>query len=199
MTTDRVEGIILLIVLGLSLATFYGPWQWFCIDRARQQLFEIRARLFNLAASGRISFEAPQYRAMRENLNQRLRFAHRVCWQQVFALAWVHRNLPSESEFTRLIREIEDHELREILEAEATKARQAMMRLVMFRSPVLLIWFVCTLIVDAIIRCVRPRKTPYRFLQPNLGERVSVEAESIGPLLDHRQMEALDHRQMEAA
>jgi hypothetical protein len=52
---EDVSGIVLLVVLGLLVATVYGPWQWYCIDQARQELFEIRARIFNVAADGKIA------------------------------------------------------------------------------------------------------------------------------------------------
>jgi hypothetical protein len=178
-----MNGVVLLVAIGLSIATVYGPWQWYCVDRTRQKLFEIRARVFNLAAAGEISFASPQYLAIRDSLNKRLRFAHRVCWQQMPAITLVHPNLPSESELTRQIRSIENPALRAILEKEARRARQAMADLIIHRSPFLLIAF-------ALQRCIGPQKTPGEPRQPewpSAGERVSVEAENIGPLLDRQQ------------
>ena len=47
-------------------------------DVLRQELFEIRDRLFDDARAGRISFDSKAYRAARTVLNGLLRFAHRV-------------------------------------------------------------------------------------------------------------------------
>jgi len=146
MPESHVSGTVTLIVLMMIVATIYGPWQWYCVDRARQKLFEIRARIFNLAAAGQIPFDSPQYRAIRDSVNIRLRFAHRMCWQQLMALAYPHS--PQGSELKRQIRPIEDASLRAALEQEANKAARVMVELMILRSPFLLVTYALVKLYD---------------------------------------------------
>lgn len=61
-------------------------------DRFRQELFELRDKLFDEAAAGRISFDSNAYRATRIVLNGMLRFAHRVSLSRfVVALPLIRR------------------------------------------------------------------------------------------------------------
>lgn len=181
MTPEHVNAFVLLAALGLLIATIYGPWQWYCVERARQKIFEVRARIFNLAADGQITFDSSEYLSIRESLNVRLRFAHRISWQQMLLVAWTYPNLPMESDLMRQIRSIKDRELREILEKEARRSARAMAELVILRSPPLLLLYI-------IFRCVhrlhgKPRKPEWR---QYAGERASIDAERVGPILDRR-------------
>lgn len=56
----------------------FGLFNSYRSDLLRQELFEIRDRLFDEAVAGQISFDSRAYRATRLVLNGLLRFAHRV-------------------------------------------------------------------------------------------------------------------------
>lgn len=64
----------------------YG-WKAFALDQLRQNLFSLRGELFDLVADGNsgLEFDDDAYIAMREMLNNRLRFAHRM----TFAYVWI--------------------------------------------------------------------------------------------------------------
>lgn len=74
------------LLLGL-FAIIYGPWQWFWADWYRQQLFETRDKIFDMAVSGRISFSDPNYKEIRRGIEAQIRYAHRATLPMVFLLA----------------------------------------------------------------------------------------------------------------
>jgi hypothetical protein len=180
---EDVSGVVLLVVFGFLVATVYGPWQWYCVDQARQELFEIRARIFNLAADGKIAFDSPEYQYIRDALNMILRFTHRVCWQQMLALKWAYPNLPSESELTRQVRSVQDRAVRDLLEREVHHVRRTMVRLIVYRSPALLMvmygWRASNWLFSQ-------SRDPRDEVVQSAGERIAVEAENVGPLFDRR-------------
>jgi len=62
-----------------------GAYNWYRVDHLRQELFEIRDRLFDEAADGHIGFASPAYRATRSLLNGSIRYAHRMSVSRFFA------------------------------------------------------------------------------------------------------------------
>ena len=66
--------ISLAALLFLLLVLFNGYRE----DRLRQELFELRDRLFDEAVEGNVSFDSHAYQATRLLLNGMLRFAHRL-------------------------------------------------------------------------------------------------------------------------
>ncbi len=65
-----------------SLCGLIAVWEFglqsFFLDAYRARLFEIRDYLFNLGASGRISFNDPAYRSTELLLNGLIQYAHRM-------------------------------------------------------------------------------------------------------------------------
>jgi hypothetical protein len=82
-----IDAIISLLTAVLFLLFFYGPWQATCTDWARQMIFERRDRLFDMAASGDLSFSSKEYKETREFLNGMIRFAHLLTWPYLLFLA----------------------------------------------------------------------------------------------------------------
>lgn len=76
MSDTLLHAIVGVGTLGLFLLVFYGPWQAVCTDIARQLVFEKRDAIFDMAASGRLSFESEDYRRIRICLEGMIRFAH---------------------------------------------------------------------------------------------------------------------------
>lgn len=68
-------------------AILYGPWQSVCTDVARQLIFEQRDKLFDMAASGRISFNSREYREIRRGLEVLIRFSHDLTLAKAIYLA----------------------------------------------------------------------------------------------------------------
>lgn len=181
MEHDLLNGLALLLVLGCLIATFYGPWQWYCIEKSRQALFEIRAEIFNIAASGGLSFESIEYRAIRESINLRLRFAHRVCWQQLLLLAIFHPKLPPESKFGEQIAQIGNKKVQNYLRTAEERVNKTLAYLVICRSPFLLLAYVVVLLIAKARSDVGEQASSSWI---SAGRRASIEAENVGPALD---------------
>jgi hypothetical protein len=81
------ESTVFLIIL-----IAVGFWLWPCVrlDSFRQNMFGLRDELFDYAASGRIAFDHPAYRLLRQSMNGFIRHAHRLTFFQVVmnTLAW---------------------------------------------------------------------------------------------------------------
>lgn len=77
---DFAAFLISLLVLGIII---YFPWQQLCIDAARNQIFEARDKLFDLAVDGYIDLDDPGYINTREEYNNIIRFAHHISWPRL--------------------------------------------------------------------------------------------------------------------
>ena len=99
-------GVFLLAVI------VYGPWQSLMADRIRQSIFDARAELFDMAASGRLAFDDQAYREVRLSMDRMIRFAHEMTWTR-FLLYQLLLPLPQgPGRFNAAIASIEDDELR---------------------------------------------------------------------------------------
>ena len=132
-----------LVVAALAILFFTGPWQTFCTDLARQRLFELRDRLFSLALEGRIEFDNPAYRATRDSLNHRIRYAERYVFGDMIAILIVHRgNVPVTRTLDDEFAQIDDLELRAELQKIHSRAVQVQLGHMVIRSPTLLVFTV---------------------------------------------------------
>ncbi len=74
--------IFVFIALFSGLLFILIFWAWFVlwkdlfVDEYRQQLFEVRDELFNMAFRGELPFDSEGYLSLRELLNGTIRFAH---------------------------------------------------------------------------------------------------------------------------
>jgi hypothetical protein len=75
MTTDA---FLATLCLTGFVVIFYGPWQEACTDFARQIVFEQRDKLFDMARAGKMDFTSKEYRTIRANLENMIRFAHEL-------------------------------------------------------------------------------------------------------------------------
>lgn len=76
--TELAEFIIALIFFTGSLCIFYGPWQTQCVDQARERLFELRDKVFDLALNGELDFNSTEYKDIRRSIERNIRFAHEL-------------------------------------------------------------------------------------------------------------------------
>ncbi len=77
-----MSGAFELLTASLGAFCLWVLWFYFLkkqlIDSFREELFSVRDELFNLAASGEISFENSSYIELRYLINGMLRFGHRI-------------------------------------------------------------------------------------------------------------------------
>lgn len=140
-TQELVEALATLVSLGAILLVVYGPWQTLCEDRARQHLFEARAMIFDLAADGRLSFDSEEYREIRRALNCLIRYTHQLTWPRFLTCALFIETPESGTMITDYIKRIDDASARLAVERQIGKSMNALILLIIHRSPVL--WLIC--------------------------------------------------------
>jgi hypothetical protein len=179
MVTDALISLTVIILLA---CLFYGPWQWVCADIARQFLFEKRARIFDIAREGRLSFGSNEYRTIRLSLEASIRFAHEFTWPRFFLLrqALARRGmLARKSNLSVAIEKIADEKTRQEIEWLVFRAHAAIVLTTFLRSPVLLLGLpVAVVLVVAIYFLQRVRDWVKRLILET-AEIMQVEAENV--------------------
>ena len=117
---DFVYVIQALLCAAVLIWFFSEPWQTLWTAVSRQRLFELRDRLFDLAADGRISFSDPAYLEAREYLNYSIRRTHTNTFGQfVVGVITLAENGPHGETVLDTVERVQDEamrrELREIL------------------------------------------------------------------------------------
>jgi hypothetical protein len=151
--TYALEGVIAFGLLGLVI---YGPWQWACTDAARQRLFFLRDQLFDIARSGRLSFDSDEYRTLREAFDSQIRFAHVLNIVRVLMFRPFVRHMATKPTAARLaLTRIENQSTR----AEVTKLidsmDQTLALVLVAKSPVLLFFSVAVAMLMIIYQSLR--------------------------------------------
>jgi hypothetical protein len=155
----------LFVVLLLAfIFIFYALWRRYCIDMARQHMFEARADLFMLAANRRLSFESREYRIIRKEIEKLIRFCHILTWWRLLVYTFLPEppnSISPKSEFPLLvINGINDEELRENVKYLYLSAVMASLLCIASRS-VILFPLVAILYL---IGCFRMRFVPERIV-----------------------------------
>ena len=105
------------ICFGLALLLVLNHfWFGYRIDMYRQMLFDIRDELFDTARE-HLNFQDPDYRALREQFNAEIRFAHRTNLLRLIALSHIVSEFSEQFDgynelWERFIGKIEDPETR---------------------------------------------------------------------------------------
>jgi len=152
------------------LVAFYGPWQWFCLDRARDTIFEQRDAFFDFAADGGLKFGSEEYEAIRSALNAMIRMAHWLTVWRILAMVMLLRG--SDQAATRdglrqMISRIDDERARDTAAKALQAAEAAVMGMIVQRSlPLLVVWG---------FLCISGRLSRYR---PDIERRVRGPLES---------------------
>jgi hypothetical protein len=87
MNPAEYEWIISLLGIAAIWLLWYYLWKPQRTDSFREALFDLRDRLFDLAADGVVSFDHPAYTQLRLLINGMIRFAHRVSFPTVILAA----------------------------------------------------------------------------------------------------------------
>jgi hypothetical protein len=134
-----LEGVLW---LGVTALIIYGPWQRVCVDYARDIIFEQRDRIFDVAASGALQFGDVSYEKVRAHMNAMIRMAHCVTAPRVVFLVMyaAHIHDPARrNDIWDCIKQIQNEETRAIVMDAVTRAETAVVRLMVARSPFLLL------------------------------------------------------------
>lgn len=133
---------------------FYGPRRQLVLDLARQNLFELRDEVFDLAAKGRIEFSHPAYLAFRNRINAMIRFCENY---SPLALVVAPRSSTPPAIF-HILRSIEDPKVSRELEHKYKVAITILLISLLFRSviqTVVLLPLVTIFLFRAMIRGVK--------------------------------------------
>ena len=135
-----------LAVVGI-VTLWFGPLRWITVDWSRNAMFEARDELFDEAAAGRLSFDDPNYRRVRDSINSLIRYAHTLSFVRLAIHARNFRKGGRRvgSSNPRVAAEaIVDPTARAVALRALRRVEMQMWLLIFFKSPVLsvigLIW-----------------------------------------------------------
>ena len=78
------QEIILILESGITIAllivVLLKLWAGFRLDEFRQSVFVVRDELFDFALAGKIAFDHPAYKLLRQSMNGFIRYAHQLTW-----------------------------------------------------------------------------------------------------------------------
>jgi hypothetical protein len=163
MTEDT---ILALLALSALLWLFYGPWQDFCTDCARQYIFKRRDDVFDLATQGKLDFNSDEYKIIRASFNRIIRFAHELTLFN-FILFYVDFNtnagenaaIPVSHKINAAIERIKDEPTRQyikIIWKEAAFALAVMLcaksMTIIFLTPLLIVKSISNKIISIIMK-----------------------------------------------
>ncbi|HXM43810.1 MAG TPA: hypothetical protein VN924_21430 [Bryobacteraceae bacterium] len=129
---------------GLVIVVF---WLWPCmrLDIFRQKMFALRDELFDYAESGRIGFNHPAYRLLRQSMNGFIRYGHRLTFFQInlMMLYWKFGASQPPMDWTekwnRAIATVNDEQVRENLVKFHERSIMLVSERLVLGSPVLLL------------------------------------------------------------
>jgi len=139
MTLLIVLSLIAVGMVAMAGRVLFVEYPRSAVDATRNQLFEIRDELFDLARSGAVKFDHPGYVAARDLINGMIRYAH-----DVSAIHLLFANVMANHSAKRLRKAVNAsirHDLnslpksaKEPVDLILAKASLALARLVIFRS-----------------------------------------------------------------
>lgn len=125
----------LLLSITLLCWLFWGPWQQLVVDATRQYLFQLRDRIFVLAAEGKIGFDDAAYLEFRKRVNRSIAICHN---HSLFTLLYDMTFYPLEPNSTdddaRRLETLSNLEVREALRSAYDDMLNAVLAGMMVRS-----------------------------------------------------------------
>jgi hypothetical protein len=147
-----VQSILSLIVLILII---FAWWPEQRMDLFREQMFALRAELFDFAMEGHVAFDDPAYRLLRTLMNGLIRYAHNLTPYRTTMLVLRFKytsNLPANlwsASWEQALKNVEDKETRSKLEAFHSRATMLVVSQLVL-SPGLLLATVPFLVLAAV-------------------------------------------------
>lgn len=142
---NTINTVELAAAIAFLVWFFYGPWNRFVIDLARQNLFELRDEVFLLAADGKLEFSSEAYCVLRDRLNKMIRFCHHLTLANLIAIPPSATANQAKRDVLTVIRGIQDRELARKLERSYLYALAIMLGAMFLRSAVLILLLVLLL------------------------------------------------------
>lgn len=167
MVPDEIAGGVVGLLGFMALtALWLGPRRWLVTDFARDEMFAAREDFWDVAASGAIGFDDPNYRRVREAINSNIRFAHAVSLPLI--LIHIQRQRPTKPPSSRQAADaIANIEVRRAANQALDRTERAAVWLLCLQSP--LLWF-------AVVAILLIRTGRYNALRGWLSDAVQAEA-----------------------
>ncbi len=146
MVFQSVICLILLLVIVCWL------WPGVRLDAFREQIFTIRAELFDYAASGKIRFDHRAYRLLRQSMNGHIRYAHQLSFFRLCMalLIWGTIQDKPKLEWTekwiKALNSIEDEQVKKELASFHSRTAALVAERLVLGSPILVILLVLCVI-----------------------------------------------------
>ncbi len=137
-----------LLCLAFLMPLLLKLWAGARLDSFRQEMFIVRDELFDYAASGKIGFDAPAYRLLRQLMNGFIRYGHQLTFFRICMEAARVKALGQEpsmkwtTEWERAVSNVKDAEVKKCLEGFHSRAIMCVGKRLILGSPVLLTIFV---------------------------------------------------------
>ena len=184
-----LNALMTIILLSGIAIIAYGPWQTFCTDAARQDLFEIRDKIFDLAHEGHLSFDSSQYRTIRTSIEQNIRYAHMLTvWRFFVILAFLkkRKQLSQKSEMLIAIESIKDDKVRNEVLNLWLRTTQTNIKMMVAKAPVFIVLMLAWLLAKKLIDAFDGAKGHFSFARNKIaeitnaaGEAIQIEAENV--------------------
>ena len=179
--TTLMQALIATGSLAALLILVYGPWQEVCTDIARQIIFEKRDAIFDLARSGKLSFNSREYGAIRSALQASIRFAHELTLPRFVLIAFVlsvRGSRPEDNDLSRAIRRIADPDTRRQVEILVMQAYRALFLMMFAKSPVMLLTLPVLIPVLIVLRYCRIGVNTLKAMEPRARGYIQLEADA---------------------
>jgi hypothetical protein len=134
-----------LLCLAFLMPLLLKLWAGARLDSFRQEMFIVRDELFDYAASGKIGFDNPAYRLLRQLMNGFIRYGHQLTFFRIcmgVAQLKVLGQKPSmkwTTDWERAVSNVKDSEVKKCLEGFHSRAIMCVGKRLILGSPVLLI------------------------------------------------------------
>jgi hypothetical protein len=163
------------------LILVYGPWQEVCTDTARQIIFEKRDAIFDLARSGKLSFDSREYGIIRSSLQSSIRFAHQLTWPRFVVMTVVllaHGSRPEDNDLSQAISRITDPVTRNQVDTLVKQAYRALFLMMIAKSPAMTVLLVLALLPGLLILRCLPILNRVKAIEPRARGFIQLEADA---------------------
>jgi hypothetical protein len=174
MPDEIAGGVVGLLGLFALFARWLGPRRWLVTDFVRNEMFAAREDFWDVAASGAIGFDDPNYRRVREAINSNIRFAHAVSLPLILIHMRRQQGQTKPPSSRQAADAIENIEARRAANQALDRTERAAFWLLCLHSPVL--WFGVVAIVLIWTGRYNAPRGRYNALRGWLSDAVQAEA-----------------------
>jgi hypothetical protein len=107
---NNAEQIAIVLYSAIGLVALWATlrlWRGYATDKFRQNLFDVRAELFDYARGGAVRFDNCSYRRLRDLTNSLIRFAHEISFVRLVVTIVLERVRPCFRTLPNLCDEIQ--------------------------------------------------------------------------------------------